>query len=275
MPNTLVTAFTALVHVPPILVAGVLALLGLLLWSAGVKVARAVAAAVMGACMAGVGWGLLPQFWGLAPEYGALMGLVVGVVIGALALRGLQAMVLALALAIAASGGYYAWQANRWVEKPIAHAHAAAAPARTVSGGPLAIQASTPVAVLTQAAKVKADEVNALWLTIPGGLRQSMIVIGGGVLVLVLLLSWQVPRHTTWLVTAAGGAVLLLAGIIGMVALGAPAQMKAVPAPHVLAAIAAAVAAAGMLVQRMFFWPGKRQSEERAKDRSGETVPAV
>jgi hypothetical protein len=121
----------------------------------------------------------------------------------------------------------------------------------------------------------KADEVVARWQAVPTGLRQSMAVIAAGVGVLVLLLSWQVPRYTTWLVSAAGGAALLLFGGIAVLQIYAPSRAGSIPPPHLLLAIGGAMTLAGMGVQRAFFWPGKQQSRERAKDRGGETVPAM
>jgi hypothetical protein len=269
MPNQFVTSLTALINAPPVLVAGVIALLGLLLWSAGVKVARAVSAALTGAVLTGVGWTLLPHIIGIGPELCGLIGLIVGVFIGAIGLRALQGGALAICLALAAGGGFYQWQIGHWA--PAAH-HAATAQHTQM---PSSVSAALANATSLQAIRTQADNLAAQWQNIPGGLRQSMLVIGGGVAVLVLLLSWQVPRHTTWLVSAAVGAILLLLGGAALLELLAPRYGQMVPPPQMLAAIAAGATLVGMLVQRIFFWPGRREKVERAKDRSGETVPAV
>jgi hypothetical protein len=49
-------------------------------------------------------------------------------------------------------------------------------------------------------------------------------------------------------------------------------RIPAEPMPRLV--ILTGVVAAGMLVQRLYFWPGKRQQRERAKDRAGELAPA-
>jgi hypothetical protein len=280
MGHSIVTSITTLIHAPPILVAGLIALLGLLLWSAGVKVARPVAAALGGAAMAGVAWGVLPPFLGIPSEMAALIGLAAGVVIGAMGLRVLQGAVLAICLAIAASGGYYVWQAKRWA--PVQPARTTAAPApHAVQGASSAAQPLTKtffnssLPPLPAELQQTADQFASRWQGIPTGLRQSMVVIAGGVMVLVMMLSWQAPRYTTWLVSAAAGTVLLLLGGMILLEIFSPRHSGMIPKAHVLAAIAGAVTLTGMLVQRVFFWPGKREAEERRKDRSGETVPAV
>lgn len=281
MGHSIVNSITTLIHAPPVLVAGLIALLGLLLWSAGVKVARPVAAALAGAAMAGVAWGVLPPFLGIPSEIAALVGLAAGVVIGAMGLRVLQGAVLAICLAVAASGGYYVWQAKRWAA--VQPARTAVAPAaRPGQAGPASVAQplaktflNTKMPSLPAELQQSADQLTARWQGIPTGLRQSMVVIAGGVMVLVMMLSWQVPRYTTWLVSSAAGAVLLLLGGVALMEILLPRHGGMIPKPQVLAAIAGAVTLAGMLVQRVFFWPGKREAQERAKDRSGETVPAV
>jgi hypothetical protein len=115
----------------------------------------------------------------------------------------------------------------------------------------------------------------ARWEMIPVSLRQSMVVIGLGVAVLAAFVAWIVPRQTTWLMSAAVGAGMLLYGVWTLLNAYLPAYARRIPAEMTTRlVILAAVVAAGMLVQRLYFWPGKREHQERAKDRPGELAPA-
>ena len=64
------------------------------------------------------------------------------------------------------------------------------------------------------------------------------------------------------------GVFTLLNGFFPQIAHRIPAE----PAPRLI--ILASAIAVGMLVQRLYFWPGKREKQERAKDRPGELAPA-
>jgi hypothetical protein len=94
----------------PVLLAGFLALLGLVLWSAGVKAARPLAAGTLGAALAGLAAWLLPTFTGLGELPSGLLGLAAGLIIGATAFRALQGILLAACLGLAAAGAFYQWQ---------------------------------------------------------------------------------------------------------------------------------------------------------------------
>src|ERR1035437_8762223 len=88
-------------HALPVLAAGFVALLGLMLWSAGIKAARPLAAPILGATLAAVAALLLPGFTGLGELPCGLIGLAAGLIIGALAFRALQGVILATCLGVA------------------------------------------------------------------------------------------------------------------------------------------------------------------------------
>src|SRR4051812_40906493 len=98
--NFLLNIMPPELHALPVLIAGFVALLGLVLWSAGIKVARPMAAAMLGAVLAAVAVWLLPTFTGLGQLPCAIIGLAAGLVIGALAFRALQGIILATSLGV-------------------------------------------------------------------------------------------------------------------------------------------------------------------------------
>ena len=94
----------------PALVAGFLALLGLILCTAGIKVARPLAAALVGGALAMLAATIMPASMSIDPWTSAIIGLALGLLIGALAFRMMQGVVLALGLSVLAAGAFYEWQ---------------------------------------------------------------------------------------------------------------------------------------------------------------------
>ena len=71
------------------------------------------------------------------------------------------------------------------------------------------------------------------------------------------------------------GAGMLLYGVFELTTAYLPDYGRRIPAePQTRLVILLAVVAAGMLIQRFYFWPGKTEKRERAKDRPGELAPA-
>ena len=86
-------------------------LLGLILWAAGVKVARAAVAILTGALAAALAAWWLPRFLDpAAAEFRRSSALPPGSLLGAIAFRVVQGVTLAACVALAVAGGYYRWE---------------------------------------------------------------------------------------------------------------------------------------------------------------------
>ena len=231
----------------PVLAAGFLALLGLLLWSAGIKAARPLAAATLGAASAAIAVWLLPGLTGLGELPSGLIGLAAGLLIGALAFRVLQGVLLAICLGVAAGAAFYQWQVSHQPPQPHAAATAFAMPALP------------DTMTLPQFVHQTLQTATTHWLAVPSTLRQSMIVLALAVAILALGIAWVLPRYTTWLTTAAAGTALVLLGSLALLRFYGLQYERLIPASFETRILALAVfVLAGMLVQRLFFWPGKQ-----------------
>jgi hypothetical protein len=238
----------------PGLVAGFLTLLGLILCATGVKVARPLAAALTGGALATLAACALPGLLGMDALIAGIIGLAAGLVIGALAFRLMQGVLLALCLGILAAGTFYQWQSQR---QPSIAPHAPAilqlAPGTTTA---------KVFAALPPNMQTNLQTAYARWEAIPLTLRQSMVVVGIGIAILAAAIAWVMPRPTTWAMSATVGALLLLCGIYTLLNAYLPAYAEKIPPePQVRLLILASVVAAGMLVQRLFFWPGKKKPQ--------------
>jgi hypothetical protein len=250
----------------PGLVAGFLTLLGLFLCTAGIKVARALAAALVGGALATLAAGMLPALMAVDPWTSAVIGLALGLLIGAMAFRLVQGVILALCLSVLAAGAFYQWQITH-NPQPVTKAVVLHLAPESAAGK---VYAALPVRMQTTV-----QMGFARWEAIPLTLRQSMIVMGLGVAILAAFVAWIVPRPTTWLMSAAVGALMLLYGVFTLISAYLPDYARRIPAePQTRLAILGAVVAGGMLIQWLYFWPGKREKRERAKDRPGELAPA-
>ena len=261
--------------------AGVLALMGLVLWSAGVRVARIMVSAAMGIVLACVAIYFLPSAAGLAVATSGILGLVVGVLSGAVAFRAIQAIAVGLCLGVAVGAGYYNWQIQH---SPPAITH------NVVKAQDLKANLdrlpATPQAAreLDEQPRIKAarthavDETKSWWLSIPLMLRQGVLILGAGVAIVALAIAWILPRYTTWLLTASAGTALLLFGIQTLVHNLAPQYQPWVPGaagpPNSRLIAIGAVFLIGLLMQRILFWPGRRQKKERQKDHLPQVAPA-
>ena len=188
----------------PALVAGFLALLGLILCTAGIKVARSLAAALVGGALAMLAATIMPASMSIDPWTSAIIGLALGLLIGALAFRMMQGVVLALGLSVLAAGAFYEWQ--------VTHNPLPAGEGRGPSSGSEFSGGEGVCRFADARANHVADWVCA-WEAIPLTLRESMVVIGLGVAILAAFVAWIVPRQTTWLISAAVGAGMLLYGV--------------------------------------------------------------
>ncbi len=235
-------------HNAPALLAGILALLGLILWTAGVKVAKPLAAVFAGSVLAALGATLLPKFFAIDPLAAAIIGLATGLLLGALAFRLVQGLVLAACLGVVASGVFYQSQV---AGHPLPQAPAEALISQQNAYG-------NALAALPREAQTLAQTLAARWLALPDTLRQSMLAIAAGAALVTLLVTWLLPRPTTWLMSAVGGVGLLIYGGFVLLNTFAPRYERLVPSePLIRLAIIGCMVLVGMAIQRLYFWPGK------------------
>lgn len=264
-----------------VLLSGVMALLGLVLWSAGVRVARIMLASFLGAVMACVAIWILPSAAGLAVATSGILGLVAGVLIGAIAFRAVQGIAMALVLGAAVGGAYYHWQVNH-SPAPAMHAVARAQdlqvdlkrlPVSPQAARELADQPHIKTALLQAINQAKKE-----WYSIPTILRQGVLILSIGVSIVALAIAWMIPRHTTWIFTAAIGTVLVIFG--AQVLIHAYLPQYEAWLPGVLGSAGARWGAVGgffivgLLLQRFVFWPGRRKHKEQQLDRMGQVAAA-
>jgi hypothetical protein len=246
----------------PALISGFLTLLGLVLCTAGIRVARPMAAALIGAAMATLAAFVLPPIAAIDPWIAAIIGLAAGLLLGAVAFRLVQSLLLALCLSLLASSAFFQWQVNLHplpAQKPVAMALAQnSAAAKVYAKLPANVQSSL-------------QTVYSHWQSIPSTLRQSLLVIALGVAIFAMVVSWAAPRSTTWMMSATFGALFMLWGIFALLNGYFPSMARRIP-PQPLPRIVILVSAIalGLLIQRLYFWPKK----DRAKDRSGEPASA-
>jgi len=253
--------------------AGLLALIGVVLWSAGIRVARIILSAALGVILACVAIYILPSAAGLAIATSGILGLVFGVLIGAVGFRAIQAIAVGLCLGALVGASYYNWQIKH-SPPPITHntvkaqdlkANLNLLPASPQAARDLAEQPRIKTALTQSVAQVKSS-----WLAIPLMVRQSVLILSLGVAIVSLAIAWIIPRYTTWLLTTSLGTALLLLGAQTLIHTYFPQYQPWVPGatgPLNTRIIAvAAVFLIGLLIQRLLFWPGRRQKKERQKD---------
>jgi hypothetical protein len=250
----------------PALLSGFLTLLGLILCTAGIKVARPMAAGLVGAATATLAACVLPPISGMSPWLAAIIGLAAGLLIGATGFRLVQGLLLALCLSVLACNAFFQWQTKNHPLPP---------------SKPVALQfvpdsaGAKVFAKLPETFQTQIRTAYMQWEAIPLTLRQSVVVVGLGVAVFAAVVAWMAPRQTTWMMSATVGALMMLYGVFTLLHAYVPQYARRIPAePLPRLVILVGVVAAGMLVQRLYFWPGKRQQGERAKDRPAELAPA-
>jgi len=249
----------------PVLVTGFIALLGLILWTAGVKVAKPLAASLFGAALAAAAACYLPAMISIDPLLASFIGLALGLLIGIMAFRAVQGLILAGCLAFLAAGTFYHWQVTSHPQ----------APSKTVTVLDPHSTLGRVVESLPANIQITAKVLIARWDAIPVSLRQSMIVIAAGVAILAIFVSWLLPKFTTWFMSAVGGTGLILWGGLALLAAYLPQYEHLVPQDAVTRiAMVLCMVGIGLAVQYFYFWPGRREKKERAKDHVGEAAPA-
>jgi zinc transporter ZupT len=222
--------------------------------------------------MAAITYCTLPGFVALDPITSAVLGLAVGILIGSMAFKAVQGIVLAVCLGLVAGGMFYHWQIAQNPEKAASSHVETSVPAALPT-----LPAVLPLdhVTLPPAAQIAVQNNLARWSTIAPSLRQSMLVVGVGTAIMAIVVAWLFPKQTTWVMSAVAGVALLIYGGITLLETYVPGYRRYLPpqlGPRLI--ILAVLVAIGMLVQRLYFWPGRQQKREQAKDRPGELAAA-
>jgi hypothetical protein len=246
------------------LLSGLLALSGLILWSAGIKVARALSATFAGIFLAVIFGTFLPGPLGLAPIICVIIGLAAGITVGILAFRTLQGVVLAASCAVILSGIFYQSQQPQPMHISIPATAAAQVESAAASGNLVSMR------IAESAVRAAA----AWWQGVPAAIRQQMLVIGVGIAIAAFAVALAFSKATTWVFTAAMGAAMFLTGALLLVQRYLPALFHQIPASlSTRLAIVGALILIGMILQHTLFWPRKgKQSEGSAAP--GHALPA-
>jgi hypothetical protein len=235
--------------------AGGFALLGLLLWAAGVKVGRILSALTLGAAGAAAGAWVSVAATDFSPYTGGIAGLAVGVLLGALAYR----LILPLVLTLAVSGLYLRWHVT------VDSAGSQPSPA-TVQASDLEINIhSTTTPATTQATQPTAlpialsdlsRSMHRQWDTLPPKTQTQLMVLSMATFVAGFLFCLLMFRRTAMVITAFLGSLILFLGIHALLEVYArpvAAYFPAAPLPRY--GILAVVTLLGVLIQHRFFTP--------------------
>jgi hypothetical protein len=267
-------------------IALIVALVGLIVWAAGVKIARFSVAVLLGAAAAAIGTWLLPKFLGVAPITGALVGFAGGAITGAIGFRLLQGLTLALCLGLAVGGMYYRWHilptlaitpptALTTATAPIGDdlIHLDALPAVLPGTSTLPATRSAHLSPLVSLVQSAIDR----WSAIPPLHQKRLLIVSIGSAAIALLIAFGFARRTTWFTSALLGALLLMAGINALVYVYAPQYETQLPAQAKYRYLVLTILTLlGMGVQRRFFWPGKLPGRSKpAKPIAKPAAPAV
>lgn len=261
----------------PVVTAVVMAVLGVILWAAGLKVAKAYLAIYTGLLLAivGVGFFASTQVAGLM-AMGGFIGLVVGIVAGVLAFRVVQALMLAACLSLIVGGSYCYWQLVAYPaisQSETLHDQVV----RMQSGReqPVAKPALNAAAAIFTTPVRSPAELKDRFIAIPSDLRQRTILVTAAVFVAVTIVSLLLVKQVTWVVSAWVGSTMVVAGIQVWLHLY-QRQFEHVLEPGTPASLITMISMllAGMAIQRVAFWPMGWQKESE-KDESQPEVALV
>lgn len=223
-------------------VAGVLLVVSLILWAFGIKIARIGTTLLLGfTCAAGAAW-LAPQGpIDIAPITAAIIGFVIGALIGALLFRLVQGATLAACLGIAVAALYFHWHVQ-----PAAATQAATGPATTQAVIDLIAVQRFDIAAVPPLV----DGLSRQLHDAPAKHQLRMAAAGIGTAVAVLLVAFFFMNATTIVVTAALGAMGLLASVHALLHVAGPPYRDYFPHDPVLRYfLLAFVTVLGVLIQ--------------------------
>jgi len=263
--------------------AGVVGVIGLFVWSAGIRLARPVTAVAFGVATAGVAsWGL-PQVTSLAPVSAAIIGFVVGVLFGAVTFRFLQAFFVAGMLALIVGGVYY--RTNIYPQRMNAYSKPAEVASATLPAKEMLIkterlQASPDAAkngkldaaVVADAARTAAENAKRVaqheWDSLGQAQRQRLAVLAALAVIAGIMIGLFFPKGTTWVATAATGTLVISGAALVLLQIYGTQYLNVVPTqPAVVLGILGGVTLIGMILQRTVFWPGAKNSKPRPEPR--------
>ena len=260
--------------------AGVMGVIGLFVWSVGIRLARPVTAIGSGLAVAGVAiWGL-PQVTSLAPVTAGIIGFVAGLLFGAVTFRFLQAFAVAGVLALVVGGVYYRTNiAPEQAATAVPQAASSTLPAKEMLIKLDRLELSPDAAKKTrldttavlQAVKVAAGNAQRLaeeqWVGISQGQRRRLMVLEALAAIAGLLIGLFFPKGTTWAMTAAMGTLVISGAAVVLVQVYAPQYANLLPTnPAVVWGILGGIMGVGMIMQRAMFWPGKQKESKPRPD---------
>jgi hypothetical protein len=261
-------------------IALLVALVGLIVWAAGVKIARFSVAILLGVAVGAVGSWLLPKFIGVAPITGALVGFALGAVSGAVGFRLLQGLTLALCLGLAVGGMYYRWHILPALATPTITTTA------PIGDELIRLDALPPVLPGTASAPATrgtahrsplialVQNIADRWATIPAVHQKRLLIVSIGAASIALLIAFGFARRTTWFTTALLGALLLMAGVNALLHVYGPQYEGQLPTQARYSYLTLGILTlVGMGIQRRFFWPVKITGRAKATT-AAENAPA-
>jgi hypothetical protein len=236
-------------------IAAGLALVGLLLWAAGVKVGRVLSALTMGAAGGAVGAWVSIAATDFSPWTGGITGLAVGLLLGALAYR----LLLPLALTLAVTTLYLRWHVtlDAAASQPVPATVEAADLQISIhsSTTPASEPASRP-ATLPTALFDLSHAVHRQWNTLPGPTQTRLSILALATFVAGLLFSLLMFRRTAMVITAILGSLILFLGIHSVLNVYARTAAAFIPDnPLVRYAIIGGLTVVGVLIQHRYFTP--------------------
>ncbi len=265
---------------------------GIVVWAAGVKIARFSVAMLLGIAIAGLGAWLLPKFMGITIATGGILGFVIGAMTGAMAFRLLQGLILATCLGLAVGGIYYRWHIAPELAVPPSAQVAAEVPAsdllirtdRLGAAASTAAPAKTGHAVgsvsdgidaVSNGAAAVGQSVMDRWNAIPAVHQKRLLLVSGGAAGMALLIAFGFPRPTTWVISAFLGSLMILSGVNALLHVYAPQYEGYLPVSmrsrYLTLAIVMLV---GMGIQYRFF-PRKKARAKAAPPADAAPIAAV
>ncbi|HUO10924.1 MAG TPA: hypothetical protein VM008_21660 [Phycisphaerae bacterium] len=266
---------------------------GIVVWAAGVKIARFTVAVMLGLGAAALGAWLMPMVAGVTVVTGGLVGFVIGALAGAIGFRLLQGLILATCLGLAIGGIYYRWH----IAPEVSGAGGSGASAGDVHVSDLMIptdrlgggaqtrpgheskagaKSGTSTESWSDIAAKAGQSLVDHWNAIPQVHQRRMLIVSIGAAAVALLIAFGFPRATTWVITAAIGALMIMSGLHALLHVYGPQYEAYLPttmrARYLTLGILALV---GMGVQyRFHLWKGSQKKRVAPPEPQGEVAAA-
>jgi hypothetical protein len=254
-----------------VMAAGLL-VIGLFVWGAGIRLARPAVAVLVGLAAAALAvWGL-PGPTGIAPITAGIIGFVAGLLAGAVTFRFVQAFLLAACLALVVSGVYYRTNILPFRAATPGQAASANVAAKDLlirterlDAAPDRTKATTLDAVtMVETARAVGNHLQQAavteWQALSTAQQQRLGILAGLAALAGLLIALFFPRQTTWISTAALGTLMVTAAGLALLQVYGRQYVANLPTkPAAILGILGGIFLAGLLVQRLVFWPTKKK----------------